>query len=207
MKVALTADLHGYLPDVPECDVLLIVGDVCPNRDHSRRYQEAWLKEPFAEWLDELAVSGVAVIGVGGNHDFALQFDKKLGYSLPWYYLKDETVGINGLKIHGSPWSVSFGSWAFMMEESKLREKWRLIPDELDVLMVHGPPQDYCDLTSRGDRAGSRTLTERLQEIDVRIVVCGHIHEARGFRGNVDNVSFVDLKYVPYEAGIEVVDL
>jgi 3',5'-cyclic AMP phosphodiesterase CpdA len=68
-RVVAIADLHGNLPgDLPEGDVLVIAGDVCPIEDHSVEFQDRWLKETFAAWLDSLPHA--EVIWIAGNHDF-----------------------------------------------------------------------------------------------------------------------------------------
>lgn len=50
MKIVATSDFHGVLPPVesiPECDVLVIAGDVCPLRDHGVEFQRSWLLTNF----------------------------------------------------------------------------------------------------------------------------------------------------------------
>src|SRR5262249_21134781 len=71
MKIVAVADLPGTLPDTPDCDLLLLGGDLCPLRDHSLRFQQEWLAGPFARWLAELPARHI--IGVAGNHDFLLE--------------------------------------------------------------------------------------------------------------------------------------
>jgi len=56
-------------------------------------------------------------------------------------YLEDSSVTIEGYKIHGSPWTPEFCGWAFMLENEKdMLKKWKMIPDDTDILITHGPP-------------------------------------------------------------------
>jgi Icc-related predicted phosphoesterase len=64
LRVAAVADLHGHLPDVPECDVLVIAGDITPVRDHRLAFRARWLDGPFRTWLD--AVPATRVVAIAG---------------------------------------------------------------------------------------------------------------------------------------------
>lgn len=201
MRVAAISDLHGFLPEIPGCDVLLIAGDVCPVDDHALDYQRRWLEGPFAGWLRGLEAG--AVVGIGGNHDFIAQSDPDLMRGLPWTYLFDETVDIEGLRIHGSPWTPTFMDWAFMLDDAELTAVWELIPSDVDVLMTHGPPFGFGDLAVHGLHCGSETLIEKLPRLGrLKLHAFGHIHEAYGARDTLGpailaNVSYVDFDYRP----------
>ena len=64
MRIVAISDLHGNLPAVPPCDLLVVGGDICPDRYDSEidarldpSQQERWLHEPFAEWVPIYNVS------------------------------------------------------------------------------------------------------------------------------------------------------
>src|SRR2546430_15423242 len=103
MKLVLTADLHGNLPEIPPCDLLLIAGDIGPiasNKDCAN-----WLDNIFRVWLVDLYPT--PVIGIGGNHDFIFKaaYGRGIVNSLPWTYLEDSGTSVKGLNIWGSPWT------------------------------------------------------------------------------------------------------
>jgi predicted phosphodiesterase len=198
MRIAAISDLHGVLPALPACDLLLIAGDVCPIHDHRPEAQAVWLGGDFRHWLCQ--VPARQVIGIAGNHDFVYeQMPFLVPRDLPWTYLEDSGVVWEGLKIYGSPWQPWFMDWAFNAGPDELAAKWRLIPDDTDILLVHGPPHDYGDLTRHGNATGCPHLLERIQEIQPRLVVFGHIHEGRGEwqlgRTKLANVTILDEDY------------
>ena len=200
-RVAATADLHGYLPEVPRSDVLLVAGDVCPVSDHRLDSQRRWLEGPFADWLERTDAG--AIVGIAGNHDFVAEADPGLMRSLPWTYLCDESAEVGGLVVHGSPWTPTFREWAFMRDEAELERVWARIPDDADLVVTHGPPLGHGDLVVDGRHAGSASLARRLAELArLRLHVFGHIHESYGSRTRLGaavlaNVSYVDFDYRP----------
>lgn len=181
MLIAATSDLHGYLPEIPTCDVLLIAGDVCPVWNHALPFQREWLRGEFSDWLSR-APAG-RIVGVAGNHDLALADDPALGGSLPWTYLENETAEVLGLTIWGSPLANRFSDgWAFLLiEEPELEAVWETIPDNADIVMTHGPAFGLLDETRiMAGRTGSKSLRARLVEVKPKLHVCGHFHESYG---------------------------
>ena len=197
-RVAAIADLHGFLPEIEPCDVLLVAGDVCPVHDHGLDYQRRWVENPFSEWLRSIEAG--TIVGIAGNHDFVAQADPELMRALPWTYVCDETVEADGLRIHGSPWTPTFMDWAFMKDEAELAAVWARIPGDVDVLVTHGPPLGHGDLVVNGRHAGSETLLQRLAGLSrLRLHVFGHIHEAGGSRSRLGDAELVNVSYVDFD--------
>jgi len=206
-KIVATSDLHGFLPEIPECDLLLIAGDVCPVWNHDRNFQADWLRGEFSDWMR--AQPARSTVWIGGNHDFVLQdWRGTKNIQLPhglkdvsgiyldnsWIHLVDDD-----LKIWGSPMSNTFGRWAFMTSEGELGDIWRTIPRDIDILMVHGPMWGLGDFVpwpryddwgnflgldrENGEHVGSSTLANQLlydEWPNLKLVITGHIHEAYG---------------------------
>lgn len=91
------------------------------------------------------------------------------------------------------PWTPTFEDWAFQDDDDALAEHWRLIPDDVDVLLSHGPPWGVCDLLPPDRHAGSGSLRAWVDRVQPPLLVCGHVHEAAGIatlgRTRVANVS------------------
>jgi len=230
MRIVATSDFHGTLPEIPECELLIIGGDICPVWDHSMQFQRDWLETTFSEWLEK--VPAQKIVGVAGNHDFYMRDPKgeKLVKLLDWVYLRndfaiidilDEQGNNTRLKVWGSPYSNKFGGWAFMKSELELAKMWDEIPRDSDIIIVHGPPWGYGDGVGQrwdslrqgwtAEHVGSTSLTNQLM-YDVwpylKLVVFGHIHEGYGQyemkNWKMLNVSLMDSQYEPVNPPIEV---
>lgn len=204
MKIACLSDLHGHLPEVPDCDLLLLGGDYC--RNHNEPW---WYEVTFKPWINALC-RRMKVIGVAGNHDFI--FEERLAPEMDWTYLEDKATVWRGLKIYGTPYQPVFFDWAFNRTEDRLEIIWSGIPDDTDILLLHGPPRGYGDFSNYGNvHTGSPSLLKRIQEVKPKLVVAGHIHPGYGkyMIGEETifiNASLVNEKYKPVNE-IIVLDL
>ncbi|KAK4326075.1 hypothetical protein Pmani_003372 [Petrolisthes manimaculis] len=68
---------------------------------------------------------------------------------------------------------------AFSLPRGKaLREHWRAIPTDIDVLVTHGPPWGHCDLTCKGYNVGCKDLLEEVKDrVKPKFHIFGHLHE------------------------------
>lgn len=112
MKIKAISDLHGHLPKLPACDLLLICGDIFP----SPYYPEwmhipahgAWAETKLKPWLESLQFTNC--IAIGGNHDIIFDAPQYLPTCMKWNVFEDKEDLIYGgkenvLKIYGTPWS------------------------------------------------------------------------------------------------------
>ena len=196
MRVCCIADLHGQLPpDVPECDLLLIAGDICPDDEI---IGQLFVREMLKPWLERQAAG--RIVAVAGNHDVAAFRNPALMRALPWIYLENTYAEIEGLLVTGSAWTPGAG-WPFTLPDERLADLWAQIPTNTDILLLHGPPFGYFDLTDSGQHLGSASLGARLQQLPrLKLLCCGHVHESYG-RGTlasgaqIVNASLCDLDY------------
>ena len=160
MRIAATSDLHGHLPQIPDCDVLVVAGDIGPPygwyHERSRTAWE-WLEGDFSDWIRS---TPARVVGIAGNHDLPMERNEDRAKDLPWTYLSDSGCEIDGIKFWGSPWTPTFGEWAFMEGDFRLAARWAKIPADTDVLLTHGPPYGFADVNEFGQGCGSKTLMQ-----------------------------------------------
>ena len=158
MKIISISDTHGLHPSmkIPDGDLLVHAGDLT----HHGALEDVI---DFNNFLATLPHPHKIVIA--GNHDFCFEEDRKACEEAltNCIYLQDQEVTIDGVRFYGSPWQPWFYDWAFNLERGpKIRAKWDLIPEGIDILITHGPPYGIGDLTTRGDNAGCQDLLECL---------------------------------------------
>ncbi len=175
--------LHGVKPDLPGGDLLIVTGDLTAGDTMNE-----W--HIFNEWLCEQQDKYKETILIAGNHDNMLQNGEYPKSQLAAQYLCDSGTEFERLKIWGSPW-VKFVNGmnphcaAFTCDtEEQLAEKWALIPNDIDILITHGPPYDYLDhiYNQFGNRiaVGSESLYDKVTEIYPKLHIFSHIHEGYG---------------------------
>lgn len=77
MRIVALSDLHGFLPKIPACDLLIVAGDVCPDRFgpfravHDPYQQQAWFDRNVRPWL--AAAPATHKLLTWGNHDWCGQ--------------------------------------------------------------------------------------------------------------------------------------
>ena len=77
MRIVALSDQHGFLPDVPPCDLLIVAGDVCPDRFgpfmavHDPSQQQAWFDRTVRPWL--AATPATHKLLTWGNHGWCGQ--------------------------------------------------------------------------------------------------------------------------------------
>lgn len=218
MKVIVTSDLHGYLPEIKEeFDLLLICGDICPVWEpHNIVTQYNFLMETFNVWINNLPYRDVMsrVVMIAGNHDFVFQNITKTKLNKFLNTVNNRLVYLNNeeyehisyegtFRIFGTPYCKVFGNWAFMREN--LEKYYEPIPEGLDILLSH----DAADINGlglitsgrqKGVNAGNKILAEYIRNRKPRYYFCGHIHSGNHTLKAIDgtqmaNVSYVDEHY------------
>jgi Icc-related predicted phosphoesterase len=188
VKILATSDLHGELPEINPCDLLVIAGDICPDGLPSQQAQ--WLDRSFRKWLHEIPAK--EVVAIAGNHDHIFeQAEALVPKGLKWHYLQDSVVELLGLRVYGTPWQLPFWG-AFNLIEAKLKERYAAIPQGIDLFLSHAPPygildqvplflpEELRDEFTRSQHTGSTSLRQKIQEIKPKLFVCGHIHGSFG---------------------------
>lgn len=185
MKLVLLSDLHGNLPEVPEHDLVIIAGDLCPGPvyidgkwrpDLSNSNQLDWLYKDFANW----AKKNVQTVCIAGNHDTAIE-EYGFNYIPKLVYLKDNWCVFNGIRIWGTPWIRRFDNLAFNADSLQREKAASLIHSDTDILICHSPLEGIRDqIRPDSENLGCRYLNIRVNQIKPKLVVCGHIHESAG---------------------------
>ncbi len=84
------------------------------------------------------------------------------------------------------------------------------IPDDIDVLITHGPPYRILDKVISGERVGCVDLKQAVERIKPKLHIFGHIHESYGILEKEGttyvNASLCNFNYRPINPPI-VVDL
>jgi len=175
-------------------DYLIHAGD-CTSMGYTHEIKQ------FLEWFSDTDFKHK--IFIAGNHDFGFEQLTDIPQVYKDYgviYLFDNEVTIDGIKFYGSPWQPEFHNWAFNLPRGEeLAQKWGQIPNDVDILITHGPAFGILDYAPIGGHVGCEELYRKIVEVKPKIHVCGHIHDGYGQKtmGGIEflNASVLNDRY------------
>jgi hypothetical protein len=181
MELLCISDLHGRLEALEKikragsrADLLIVAGDI--TNFGKRKTAELVLKE--------LLEVNQNLLAVPGNCDTPEVNDvlEELGLSL---HARGRAIGDTGFFGVGGSNATPFDT-PQEYGEKKLSEMLakgygEVKKQGIKVLVSHAPPfNTKIDATRLGMHVGSRAVREFLEEKAVDLVICGHVHEAKG---------------------------
>lgn len=209
MDITCLADLHGFQPELPGGDILILAGDFTASDKLTE-----WAS--FFKWLKIQPYKNKIL--VAGNHDnlFEHGFPKNqfeaddlkdiidyLDIDIDFEYLCDSGIEIviknTTLKIWGAPWTpifsgVNYRCKAFMDSEEYLDKRFALIPADLDILITHSPPYGILDQVPTDSKInkGSKSLRNSIEKKIPEMVIFGHIHEQGGKYVQKEGILYIN---------------
>jgi Icc-related predicted phosphoesterase len=184
VKIICLSDTHELHQerDVPDGDILIHAGDFTMFSRSPAAIRD------FNVWLGELPHRLKIVIP--GNHEFFLERNSKQCKVISnGTVLVNAAIEIMGLKIWGSP-TTPLSSGAFgLASESDRKRLYSKIPDDVDILVTHGPPFGILDCAP-GDmhHTGCPQLLKAVTRLKPRLHLFGHVHSGFGTLSNTDTL-------------------
>jgi hypothetical protein len=176
MKILAISDIHGkffrldaIIKKSDPVDAIVLVGDLT----HGGPPENAVRSISILKYLCK------RILCIPGNWDTPEVTEAIRQYAVN---LEDKPVIIGHTQFIGIGGSNPTGNnTPGEMSEEELEKKLNRIlnfsPGPKTVLVSHAPPYDTLDMTPEGNK-GSKALRKALDKVD--IVLCGHIHGARG---------------------------
>lgn len=215
MKILALGDPHGKLPKNLDfvikknnIKVIVCVGEVFPiKRDNDNqgwadlRAGENILNKIYAYKIPTIIFKGnMFLSGRGARYfrDLVKKYKKK--------YENFQYKRIGKLEIDG----VNFILFDMIYEEhshkflskyftDKIKNNKRLVKlnkllkrNKDSVLVSHAPPYGVLDKTKSGKHVGSKILLEAIKKHQPKLVLCGHIHEAKG-KAKIGKTQVINL--------------
>ena len=174
MRIIYISDIHGKfdaLDALPHGDLLLVGGD----------FTQFGTLDDFKEATLRVKARFPLFMAVAGNLDVPEADDFLAGEGLllspSHVWEKDglKFAGIGG--ANKSPFNTPY-EWDDADMAGRLAH---FLPGQIDVLVSHAPPFDCgADMIGSGIGVGSKAVRDLAERVQPSIVLCGHIHEARG---------------------------
>ncbi|WP_323779595.1 metallophosphoesterase family protein [Leisingera sp.] len=188
MKILAFSDLHLSNSHAAEivaasagADLVIGAGDFCNMRQGMDRA------------MAMLAGLKVPMVAVPGNGESAGEL-RAAGFPSTTV-LHGEGMDFEGLRLFGLGYGVPetpFGSWSCDLSEIQAAAMLAAC-DHADILISHSPPKGLGDITSGGLSVGSAAVRAAAERIQPQLLLCGHVHDCWGFRGNLGKTQVANL--------------
>ena len=109
--------------------------------------------------------------------------------------LHGEGLEVDGLRLFGLGYGVPetpFGSWSCDLSEDQAGAMLAGC-DHADILISHSPPKGVGDVTSGGVSVGSTAVRAAAARIQPQLLLCGHVHDCWGVRGQIGKTQVANL--------------
>lgn len=205
LKILHLSDTHNFFEPHYQYD---ISADVVVHTGDAECYTAIDFYK-FVEWFKLFPV--LYKIYVAGNHDKFIYENKKLCKEVfdeaGIIYLDKEEVVIDGIKFYGEPMTPRFGNWYFMADRGKMAKHWNLVPNDVNVLLTHGPAKGVLDLSENRqgglEMCGCTALKNRIKDLkELKLNCFGHIHNNK----NITNTGTRNINGVIYSNSASVED-
>jgi len=184
LRILAIADLHGCIEPLQRLegqafDLVVVCGDLHGrgSRGEARSLAET------------LATFGPDVLVVPGNmdpHEFVSMWDGaglKVVHRRSWVKGDVGFLGMGGT-VARSPKMLRSSTRFYHRDEEVYSVLSKLCGEiskaKIKVVLAHQPPFGLLDVTWNGEHTGCLSLRRFLEERQPDLLLCGHIHEARG---------------------------
>jgi Icc-related predicted phosphoesterase len=207
MKIVAMSDVHNRYQKIiiPTCDLLISCGDY----SSMGRLHEV---KNFHKWIDKQPATHI--ISCQGNHELQVEKNFQISKQVALeecpraHFLDEGPLEIEGVKIWCSAITPFFCNWAWnRFRGPYIKEHWDRIPEDIDILVTHGPPYGILDTVYNTDgtpkeHVGCQDLYSRIWYLKkIKLHFFGHIHNEYGHKElngvKFYNASICDETYNP----------
>jgi Icc-related predicted phosphoesterase len=191
VKIVFISDVHCKQEElvIPPCDLLVSCGDFSMlGKQNEVRAFHTWMNRQPAKHL--ISVMGNHEINVEAN--FGLSKEIALEVCPRVHFIEEGLIEIEGVKIWCSAHTPEFCDWAYNVPRGyEIKRHWDMIPDNIDILVTHGPPFGVLDTVRGGPHLGCEELIKAVERVKPLIHAFGHIHDSFG-KIEIDGATYIN---------------
>lgn len=148
-----------------------------------------------ADTIDILRAITVPTILVAGNHDYLSDLNRLCANWTNCHVLHGTSITLNGDTFFGLGYEIPSRSdrdWNQTMSEAEAATLLESCPSGA-VLVTHTPPFEHCDLQRNGLPEGSHAIRNTIATKQIKLNLCGHIHNSWGASSTLANCPVHNL--------------